>query len=92
MSMSPIIRAAELPDRVRELDGLIEGFLDRTQAVRPVPNPAFDIAEYHSEREGKGALMAERRPGQDDPADPALPVQIDHIELTGANHSRRWDF
>jgi hypothetical protein len=22
----------------------------------------------------------------------ALPVQIDHVELTGANHSRRWDF
>jgi arylsulfatase A-like enzyme len=187
-------RAAELPDRVRELDGLIEGFLDRTEAVRPMRNPAFDIAAYHPEQEGKGTLKPEPRPGQDDPGDPALqgwkvrnasaavkdgvvtvfseladpflgvaagvsgparvtfraksatggsgqaewlpagkeneagrqpydlpagdwsevtveipatgplgivrirlpeaalPVQIDHVELTGANHSRRWDF
>jgi hypothetical protein len=65
-------RAAELPDTVRELDALIEDFLDCTQAVRPVPNPAFDIAEYHPEREGKGGLKAEPRPGKDDPSDPAL--------------------
>jgi arylsulfatase A-like enzyme len=65
-------RAAELPDTVRELDGLIEDFLDRTEAVRPVPNPAFDIAQYHPEREGKGSLKPEARPGKDDPGDPAL--------------------
>jgi arylsulfatase A-like enzyme len=65
-------RAAELPDTVRELDALIEEFLDRTEAVRPVPNPAFDIAQYHPEREGKGSLKPEARPGKDDPGDPAL--------------------
>jgi len=65
-------RAAELPDTVRELDALIEEFLDRTAAVRPVPNPAFDVAEYHPEREGKGTLKPEARPGKDDPGDPAL--------------------
>jgi arylsulfatase A-like enzyme len=65
-------RAAEMPDMVRELDALIEGFLDRTEAVRPVRNPAFDIAQYHPEREGKGALKPEPRPGKDDPGDPAL--------------------
>jgi arylsulfatase A-like enzyme len=65
-------RAAELPDTVRELDALIEEFLDRTAAVRPVPNPAFDVAEYHPEREGKGSLKPEARPGKDDPGDPAL--------------------
>jgi len=65
-------RAAELPDTVRELDALIEEFLDRTEAVRPVPNPAFDIAEYHPEREGKGSLKPEARRGGDDPSDPSL--------------------
>ena len=34
--------AATQPDRVRQLDGLIEKFLTDTKAVTPKPNPAYD--------------------------------------------------
>jgi arylsulfatase A-like enzyme len=33
--------ADTMPERVRALDGLIEGFLTDTRAVRPRPNPAY---------------------------------------------------
>ena len=36
--------SAEHPDRVKELDALIEKFLAGTKAVIPKPNPAFDPA------------------------------------------------
>jgi arylsulfatase A-like enzyme len=45
--------AAQQPERVRELDALIAEFLTDTQAVVPLPNPAFDPAKYHPENEGK---------------------------------------
>jgi hypothetical protein len=45
--------AAQQPERVRELDALMEKFLADTQAVVPMPNPAFDPAKYHPEAEGK---------------------------------------
>lgn len=45
--------AASQPDRVAELDRLIEGFLAETEAVVPIPNPAFDPAQYRPELEGK---------------------------------------
>ena len=45
--------AAQRPELVRELDALIEKFLSDTRAVVPVPNPAFDPAQYHPELEGK---------------------------------------
>ena len=45
--------AREQPERVKELDALIEGFLNETGAVTPVPNPDFDPAKYHPENEGK---------------------------------------
>ncbi len=37
---------------VAELDDLIEGFLQETKAVRPLPNPAFNPAVYRPELEG----------------------------------------
>ena len=46
-------RAAENPEIVRELDRLIDDFLQKTEAVLPVPNPAFDPAQYRPEDEGK---------------------------------------
>lgn len=60
--------AAQQPDRVRELDALIEKFLADTKAVVPVPNPAFDPAQYHPENEGKAADRAKPRakPNADD--------------------------
>ena len=48
--------AAAFPERVTELDALIEKFLQDTDAVVPLPNPNFDPAKYHPELEGKGTL------------------------------------
>lgn len=43
---------------VQELDALITQFLADTGAVVPVPNPAFDAAQYQPEQEGKAAPKA----------------------------------
>lgn len=40
------------PVRVKEMDGLIEGFLEATGAVLPVPNPEFNPASYDPAKEG----------------------------------------
>lgn len=45
--------AAQEVALVTELDALIEKFLADTMAVVPVPNPAFDPAQYHPELEGQ---------------------------------------
>jgi len=46
--------AKEEPTRVKELDALIEQFLDNTKAARPLRNPAFDLSKYRPELEGVG--------------------------------------
>jgi arylsulfatase A-like enzyme len=46
-------RAADLPDKVKELDVLIDRFLADTNAVVPIPNPKFDPSKYQPELEGK---------------------------------------
>lgn len=48
--------AAEHPEMVEEMDALIEAFLVRTNAVRPLPNPAFDPTQYDPTLEGKARL------------------------------------
>jgi len=45
--------AAKNPERVQQMDALIEKFLADTKAVVPVPNPDFDPAKYHPEEEGR---------------------------------------
>ncbi len=45
--------AAQKPQLVSELDALIETFLAGTNAVVPIPNPAFDPAKYRPGEEGK---------------------------------------
>ncbi|MEP3481788.1 MAG: sulfatase [Fuerstiella sp.] len=45
--------AKSLPGKVRELDSMIEEFLQDTKAVLPLPNPKFDAAKYLPENEGK---------------------------------------
>ena len=45
--------AAREPQRVQQMDALIEQFLTHTKAVVPQPNPKFDPAQYHPENEGK---------------------------------------
>ena len=57
--------AERFPERVAELDALIENFLVETQAVRPVPNPAFDPAEYHPELEGQAPLKGSAEEAQE---------------------------
>jgi len=70
--------AAQKPELVSELDALIGQFLTETKAVVPVPNPAFDPAQYRPEFEGKQKPRAKpqpktaaQSPAQDD-GDPAL--------------------
>ncbi len=46
--------AEQFPDRVQDLDRLIEEFLSDTHAVVPLPNPRFDVSQYHPELIGKG--------------------------------------
>ncbi len=70
--------AAQKPELVAELDAMIEKFLTDTEAVVPVPNPAFDPTKYRPELEGKqqpkGKAKAPAKSaakGKDD-GDPAL--------------------
>ncbi len=70
--------AAQKTGLVTELDAMIEKFLADTNAVVPVPNPAFDPAKYRPELEGKQkpkaktpAKSAAKGKGKDD-GDPAL--------------------
>ena len=44
--------ASQKPKLVLELDGLIESFLKRTNAVVPAANPNFDPSKYRPELEG----------------------------------------
>ncbi|QDU87248.1 Arylsulfatase [Pirellulimonas nuda] len=46
--------AAEKPELVAELDGLIKTFLTDTAAATPTPNPKFDPKKYRPELEGRG--------------------------------------
>jgi arylsulfatase A-like enzyme len=68
--------AAKDPERVKEMDALIEAFLKDTGAVVPIPNPKFDPATWKLEDEGKPAIRnAPKRqpaPAADDPTDRKL--------------------
>lgn len=48
--------ANRFPERVKQLDALIEKHLNDTRAVRPLPNPRFDPAKYDVALEGKAGL------------------------------------
>lgn len=48
--------AADYPDRLEQLDRLIEEFLADTNAVLPLANPKFDRTKYDPNLEGKAAL------------------------------------
>lgn len=54
--------AAAQPERVKELDALIEHFLIDTKSVVPIPNPAFNPAKYHIEDEGQQKPKAKPQP------------------------------
>lgn len=48
--------AGKYPERVEQLDALIERHLVHTHAVRPLPNPKFDPSKYDVTQEGKAGL------------------------------------
>lgn len=48
--------ADEHPERVAQMDALIETFLVDTNAVQPIPNPRFDPAKFDLSLEGKAKL------------------------------------
>ncbi|MCA9086864.1 MAG: sulfatase-like hydrolase/transferase, partial [Planctomycetaceae bacterium] len=48
--------ANQFPDRVQQLDRLIEQHLVDTQAIRPLRNPGFDPSKYDVLQEGKATL------------------------------------
>ncbi len=52
--------SADYPERVKELDALIEQFLVDTDAVQPTPNPKFDPSKYRPELEGKANLKGSK--------------------------------
>jgi len=45
--------SSQYPEKVASLDQRIEEYLTGSHAVVPLPNPAFDPAQYHPERIGK---------------------------------------
>ncbi len=48
--------AEKSPERVKQLDALIEKHLVDTHAVRPLPNPNFDPSVYDITKEGQASL------------------------------------
>ncbi|TWU28832.1 Arylsulfatase [Novipirellula artificiosorum] len=66
--------ASEFPERVDQLDALIEKFLIETDAVCPLPNPNFDVTKYRPELEGKAALKGGADAPKKTPTKPAKRV------------------
>ncbi|MEC8864684.1 MAG: sulfatase [Planctomycetota bacterium] len=62
--------AADNPERVQELDKLIEEFLTGTHAVLPLPNPRFDPAKYDPKMIGKAIPKSAGRPKGSAPKKP----------------------
>ncbi|MCU0796153.1 MAG: sulfatase [Akkermansiaceae bacterium] len=58
------------PERVKQMDAMIEDFLKDTGAILPVPNPNFDPAAWKPEDEGKAAPR--KADGGADRIDPRL--------------------
>ena len=53
--------AEQFPERVKQLDALIEQHLNETQAARPLANPNFDPSKYDITKEGKAELKGAAR-------------------------------
>ncbi len=73
--------AAAQPERVKQLDALIEKFLADTKAVVPLPNPRYDPGAKVPPSAGKQAKSQAQSP-QNEPA----PVQV----ATGADPLQGW--
>lgn len=66
--------AAQMPDRVEQMDQLLELFLTRTKAVLPQINRKFDPSKYDPELEGKGKLKGSVTVKKPQPKQPAVAV------------------
>ncbi len=68
--------AEQFPERVKQLDALIEQHLNETQAVRPLRNPNFDPSKFDITKEGKAELKggASKKPAGGKPKPPGKPV------------------
>lgn len=54
--------ATRAPDRVKAMDAKLEAYLERTNALLPVPNPDFDLSQYRPEMEGVGRVRTKAKP------------------------------
>ncbi len=65
--------AARLPEKVASLDAMMEAYIKDAGVVVPLPNPAFDPAQYRPEDIGvqKGGLRVAGQPRAGKPAKPA---------------------
>ena len=67
------------PERVQQMDALIEDFLNDTRAVRPVPNPGFKPALYKPGQEGLGKIRTPAAAtGPAAPKNKAAPQKAEH--------------
>lgn len=56
--------AAKYPERVQQMDALIDRFLKETHAVVPRPNPNFDPSTYDPSMEGKAQIRPTGQPAR----------------------------
>ncbi len=77
------------PELVRQLDALIEDFLNRTKAVRPTPNPRFDATLYRPEEIGKPKVRTQRTAPNDasDRNDPGAIAELKGWKARGCEVS-----
>uniref|UniRef100_UPI0030D74334 sulfatase-like hydrolase/transferase n=1 Tax=uncultured Rubinisphaera sp. TaxID=1678686 RepID=UPI0030D74334 len=67
--------ADRFPERVKQLDALIEEHLIDTAAICPLPNPSFDRSKYDVTQEGKALLKGRAKnpkPPKARPLDPPV--------------------
>ncbi len=75
--------STQRPEQVQQLDGLIEQFLKRTNAVTPKVNPAFDAAKYRPELEGKASREGKAREGKKSEPQPGSGGDRNDLALKG---------
>jgi hypothetical protein len=72
--------AASEPERVKNMDAMIEAFLVRTKAVRPNINPKFDPNKYDATQEGVGKMRQKKSPAK--PIKPKPDIKPDIADPT----------
>lgn len=75
--------AASEPERVKNMDAMIEAFLVRTQAVRPVINPKFDPTKYDATQEGIGKMRQKKSAAKATKPQPGAKADIADPTLEG---------